>query len=380
MNLDGGGVSLAHVHAYIDGQLGETDCQRLEDYFDTNPEKFELLQQYLAINDHYQSQYDSVLQEAIPQNLLERVFGGEKDLFDHQPDRWEQAIGFLSVLLFSKPSSWSRVSVRRTDSLRGKISDKVSPWMHKLRSVTGFNRLAQASVVTRLGVGFKRFIHVPSQQIRAINMRRWPWLAKIRSSFGDVNLFAATSLLLVGLLIGSHIGESENSSPSNAPPSFSQAQALQAHLLYSKEGRVNLETEVDKQQPMLNRISQSIGRETRLVDLTEMGYVNAGMTLLPTEDAFALVTVYGTEQGQSVTLYISKADSDRHDNLKCFTTVGANNLCGWSDDALQFLIVSDLAVAETRQLAEWMQQNYSMAHLISSNEYFFSHTLGTINA
>jgi len=252
--------------------------------------------------------------------------------------------------------------------------------MQNLRSVTGFNRLAEASVLTRLSVGFKRFIHVPSQQIRAITMRRWPWLTKIRSSFGDVNLFAATSLLLVGLLIGSHIGESENSSPSNAPPSFSQAQALQAHLLYSKEGRVNLETEVDKQQPMLNRISQSIGRETRLVDLTEMGYVNTGMTLLPTEDAFALVTVYGTEQGQSVTLYIRKADSDRQDHLKCFTTVGTNNLCGWSDDALQFLIVSDLAAAETRQLAEWMQQNYSLAHLISSNEYFFSHTLGTINA
>jgi hypothetical protein len=108
------------------------------------------------------------------------------------------------------------------------------------------------------------------------------------------------------------------------------------------------------------------------------------MTLVPSVDGFSLITVYENEQSQSLTLSISLGDAAESGDIRC-TDPGdaANNhksICGWTNGKLQFVMVSDLVLTETQQLAEWMKQNYSMAHLISSNEYFFSQTLGTTKA
>jgi anti-sigma factor RsiW len=209
--------------------------------------------------------------------------------------------------------------------------------------------------------------------------------ANIGDSYREVNLFAVLSIAVIGMLIGMSLGGGgQLATESVASQGNVDLQAVQAHVFYNGEGRPVLETDPEKQQQLLTRLSDRAGKDIHLVDFSELGYRNAGMTLVPSVDGFSLITVYENKQSQSLTLSIGLDDATGAADIHC-TAPGeaANNhksICGWANGKLRFVVVSDLVLAETQQLAEWMKQNYSMAHLISSNEYFFSQTLGTTKA
>ncbi|KPJ90202.1 MAG: hypothetical protein AMJ53_14560, partial [Gammaproteobacteria bacterium SG8_11] len=216
--------------------------------------------------------------------------------------------------------------------------------------------------------------------VKQLSQRTSILLTKIGNSFSDVNLFAAASIVGLGIAIGSSLGDVSNTpAVASVQQGFAESQATQAHLFFRKEGRTVLEIEQDKQHQFLTWLSGRLGKEIRLIDFTEMGYSNAGMMLVPARDNFAMVTLYEDKQGQKLTLYVGLRDSEsNNDEIRCSARENTKSLCSWGNSSLQFVVVSDLAVTETNQLAQWMKQNYAMAHLISSNEYFFSQTLGTI--
>jgi anti-sigma factor RsiW len=386
MNLDADEISLAHVHAYVDAQLNDDDCERLEDYFDINPDKFDQLQRFLAINDHCQSLYDPVLSEPIPQRMLERIYGENIDPFQSPIRDFSQVSKSLSSLLFEKPSAWTGdLGQRLYELLRiNRLNDEpwfFKPWLIKLRSMISMREGQEEGTFIKFFKVLKLHPQTAPTWINQFVGHTSALLAKPKNSLLDVNLFAAAVIVSIGIAIGTYMHSSADAVvvvPTNQ--GYAEAQAIQAHLFYRKEGRFVLEADQEKQLQLLNWVSGRLGKEIRLIDFSEMGYSNAGVMLVPAVDNFAMVTVYEDDQSQKLTLYVGLRDAGNTDDIECVPRENTKSLCSWANGELQFVVVSDLPVAETRQLTEWMKQNYAMAHLISSNEYFFSHTLGTINA
>jgi anti-sigma factor RsiW len=204
-----------------------------------------------------------------------------------------------------------------------------------------------------------------------------------------VNLYAAISIAAIGIMIGMSMGggaqvDSPVAAKRIADFDYAQLQAVQGHTFYRGEGQSALETDEERQHQLLTWLSDRYGKEIRIVDFSKLGYSNAGMTLVPSANNFSLLTIYENTQGQYLTLYIGLRGAENSGDFGCTSgarvSEDANSVCAWASDKLQFVVVSDLLLDETKQLAEWMKQNYSMAHLISSNEYFFSQTFGTTSA
>lgn len=359
MNINNDSISLAHVHAYVDAQLTDEDCVRLEDYFDSNPDKFEQLQQYLAINDHYQALYDPVINEDIPQVILDRIYGTDSDPFEPEGFRFNEVTGYLPTILSAKPATWLEGVVR------------------KLYLLVRIDRLSFDAKIPHLQ-------SAPAWMARLGNHVS-TLFTNIVASLREVSLLATVIITVLGMLIGMSLGgETQPTAESVAGQGNVDLQAVQAHVFYNGEGRLVLETETEKQQQLLTQLSDRAGKEIHLVDFSELGYRNVGMTLVPSVDGFSLITVYENEQRQSVTLSIGLGEATEAGEVHCAAPGDAadkhNSICGWTNGKLRFVLVSDLVLTKTQQLAEWMKQNYSMAHLISSNEYFFSQTLGTTKA
>jgi anti-sigma factor RsiW len=381
VNLDADKISLAHVHAYVDAQLNDDDCERLEDFFDSNPDKFDQLQRFLAINDHYQSLYDSVLNESIPLSMLECIYGENLDPFQSPKNEFFRISNTLTSVLFEKPSVWTGDVGRHLYSfLRiNQLQDKA--WFIKLKSMIDIKAGQEDAVLVKLFKTLKLHPQTAPAWINQLARHTSALLTKLNNSFRDVSLFAAAVIVSLGIAIGIYV-RSNPDAPIVGPinQGYTESQAIQAHLFYRKQGRSILEANKDKQHQLLTWVSGRLGKEIRLIDFSEMGYSNAGMMLVPAMDNFAMVTVYEDDQGQKLTLYVGLRDAGKTDDIECVARENTKSLCSWANAELQFVVVSDLPVAETRQLTEWMMQNYAMAHLISSNEYFFSQTLGTINA
>lgn len=377
MNLGAEEISLAHVHAYVDAQLSDADCQRLEDYFDVNPDKFAQLQQFLAINDHFQSLYDTALSEPIPQSMFDRVYEDNHDPFCSAERGIPQISKKLSSVLLEKSDTVRAGLGQRLYSFLRINRLKNIPWFIRLQSLVSNEKEPQQTATTNN-------VEAPTLYpawIRQPLRHTFVLLTRIKSSIRNMNLFAAAGITAVGITVGVVLHNSPDTAivePVNQ--GYAQSQAIQAHLFYRKEGQSFLEENRDKQQQLLSWVSGRLGKEIRLIDFSEMGYSNTGMMLVPAVDNFAMVTVYENNQGQRITLYVGLRNAEKTAGTQCVARESTKSLCHWANDTLQFVVVSDLVVDETRQLAEWMMQNYAMAHLISSNVYFFSQTLGTINA
>ncbi|WP_455210765.1 anti-sigma factor family protein [Kaarinaea lacus] len=381
MNLEAAKISLAHVHAYVDGQLDDDGCERLEEYFDSEPDKFDQLQQFLAINDHYQSLCEPVLHEPIPQSMLERIYAENVDSFQSPNSGYQRVLATISSLLFDKPSVWLNSLGKRFYSFLRINRLENQLWYTKLRSAIGVVQGHEEGNFIKLTKSLKLHPQTAPAWMNQLANRAAVLLVKITNSYREVNLFAATSIVVIGVVIGGMVSSSHSTVTDATPSSgFAESQATQAHLFYRIEGRSALETNNEKQQQLLNWLSGRLGKEIRLIDFSEMGYKNIGLMLVPATSNFAMVTVYEDDQGQKLSLYIGLRDAGKTDDVACVARENTKSLCSWASDKLQFVVVSDLAINDTKQLAEWMQQNYAMAHLISSNEYFFSQTLGTIKA
>jgi anti-sigma factor RsiW len=355
VNIDNAQISLAHVHAYIDAQLNDEDCLRLEDYFDANPDKFEQLQRYLAINDHYQAIYDPIIKEAIPENIFDSLYNAKNDPFQSGGNNFGPVARFFSTVLFAKPSVW----------------------------MNGFGqRLYHLLRIERLNINTQFFASLPTPAwINRYRNQMSAMFAKIGNSYGEVNLFAVLSIASIGIMIGMSLGgESHPAAESSTVQNYAASQAIQAHVFYGGEGRPTLETDMEKQQQLLSWLSERSGKAIRIIDFSELGYHNAGMTLVPSMDNYSLITVYKDAQSQSLTLYVGLKETGKSEEFLCTSGENSKSTCAWANGKLQFVVVSDLALADTQQVAEWMRQNYSMAHLISSSEYFFSQTFGTTRA
>ena len=295
MNLDSDNISLAHVHAYVDAQLNDDDCERLEGYFDTNPDKFDQLQQFLAINEHYQTMYNPVLNEPIPESMLERIYGGNLDPFESPNREFPPVLTFLSSILFEKPNAWKgAVGLRLYSFLRiNQLEDK--PWLIKLRSMVSKQaRKDGDSVLVKLLKSLKLHPQTAPSWLNQFRRQATVLLAKPKSSLGDVNIFAAAVIVTIGIVIGVNVSRApgaDSAVTTNPNPGYVESQAIQAHLFYRKEGRSILEANNDEQQRLLTWVSGRLGKEIRLIDFTEMGYSNAGMMLVPAMDNFAMVTV-----------------------------------------------------------------------------------------
>jgi len=381
MNLDAANISLAHVHAYVDAQLDDNDCARLEEYFDVNPEKFEQLQQYLAINDHYQTRYESVLQEPIPQSMFERVYAENHEPFQSTNRGFHRMSETISSVLFDKPSVWISALNQRVHALLRLDRIEQQSWFIRLKSMISTEEGQAEGALTKFFKALKIHPQSAPAWINRLANHLSALLIKMNRSFGEVNLFATGSIVAIGIVIGVLVSNNhDNVINEPANQGHAESQAIQAHLFYRKEGRSALETDKDSQHDLLNWVSGRLGMEIRLVDFSELGYSNAGLMLVPAMSNFAMVTVYENDQGQKLTLYVGLRDGGKSDDVICAARENTKSLCSWTNDKLRFVVVSDLTVTDTKQLAVWMQQNYAMAHLISSSEYFFSQTLGTIKA
>ena len=116
---------------------------------------------------------------------------------------------------------------------------------------------------------------------------------------------------------------------------------------------------------MMNPVEKS---KVWLMDLSNKGYKNVGIMLLPSVVNYAFASVYENYKMQKLTLYVGFSKENTAPNLVCKSTINAKSLCRWIKNRLQFIVVSDTAANETGQISKWIMNNYSTVHLISSGD------------
>ncbi len=71
-------MSENYIHAFLDGQLSEQQASEVSSYLRSNNEQFREIESYRSINTEIHRLYDSVLDEPVPEFLLEIVNADEK--------------------------------------------------------------------------------------------------------------------------------------------------------------------------------------------------------------------------------------------------------------------------------------------------------------
>jgi len=373
-------ITLAHIHAYADAQLSDSDCALVEEYFDAHPEKIEELQQFLAISEHYQAMFGSLHDDSISAGLPARLASGNGDLFASSSNRIRDLLNRLDYVLFE-----IRFDLRQLNGMHF--------LKHRLLLLLRLNHLEEkewyvtlTSSVSRIWHGQRKTLTARfktlSQKSRLHLLTAPDWLAniykllsliktRVLNAYAEANLFVIISVATIGILIGAYwqtgrdVWENGRRSGSGVG---TESLAIQSHLLTSAEGQTVLPVEGEENQALLTWVSNRLGQTVRLIDLSDKGYKYTGVMLIPSATNYALVSVYKNDKMEKLTLFVGLREIEKATGLTCKTLHNAKDLCSWSTNRLKFVVISDSADRQTKQISRWIMNNYSTARFVSSHQ------------
>ena len=382
MNIGVNEISIAHIHAYVDAQLDDDDCALVEDYIDAHPEKFEELQQYLAMNEHYQTLFGSLSEVAVTAQMPMRLRDDSLTLFSPSFRGVWYVLSQLNDALFDKRFNLPRMLANVSNSVRSLKRSVIlrlgvnlleeKPWNSQVNGkVPGRWR----SVQNTLTVGIRELVN----KLRLHPQTASPWLMKIAgavsvlktkmvNSYTDLNLFAVLSIAVTGIVLGV-IWQRDGEVPDSdvIAGGGMELLAMQAQLFPAREKSAAAPVVDDDGHLLLSWISYRIGQNVRLIDLSDKGYRYQGVMLIPSAADYALVSVYTNTKMEKLTLLVGPGETDKTQNLRCKASSNATELCTWVRNKLQFVIVSNSTALQTKQISRWLMYNYSTARVVSGD-------------
>lgn len=375
-------ISLAHIHAYVDAQLNDDDCAAVEAYLDEHPSRFEELQQYLAINEHYQAMFGELHNEASLVPLPVPLDGARNELFLSSPSRISDFINHLETFLFDNHLDLPLWLTNAHQGLRV-VKNRVFTGLRLNRlEETGWYAVGRSRISRSLSVFQNRIVTGINGMLLRLKLhpRTAPaWLdgfvgsmsdikTKILKSFAQVNLFVVISITLIGVFIGSRWQESSLAADKiRFAGEGVESLAVQSHLLPTPDEQKLYSPPGGGNQALLAWVSNRLGQPVRIIDLSDKGYKHAGLMLIPAAADYALVSIYRNDKMQKLSLYIGRREAEKNPNLICKSKVNAKDICTWNNNKLQFVVVSDSTASHTKQISKWIMNNYSVAGLSAAH-------------
>ncbi|WP_455204295.1 hypothetical protein [Kaarinaea lacus] len=357
-------VTIAHVHAYVDDQLTDIQAEMVEQYFDNNPQKFDELQQYLSINDKCHAVFGHVLQQQIPEEMLETVYGdhGEEHTVGHLENQLRGSLVKQCGSLVSSVNSISQRFTAGRSSVR-MFANKLYAWLQldKLENAPWFvalrNRIPEWSsiqglikqLVLRLTVVLR--VHPSNAPPRLLSL--WQWIpnafAHGVASLRTMNVYAVSIIVCIGMIVGIYIQSSYAWFGGESIIKTVERQAQHAHALYTTEGRSLLVADTNSQLNMVTWLSNRFGKEIKLAEFAEQGLENVGAVLLPSHPNYALLHVYENTEMEKASLYINPHE-EAEAKLQCSDALSSRVVCSWSDKGILYVLVSELSLAQSQLL------------------------------
>lgn len=357
-------VTIAHVHAYVDDQLTDIQAEMVEQYFDDNPQKFDELQQYLSINDKCQAMFGHVLQQQIPEEMLETVYGDNDE--EHTVGHLEKQLrGSLVKQCGSLVSGVDSISQRFTagNSSGKAFASKLYAWLQlgKLENAPWFvalrNRIPKWSSIQR---SIKQLVSRLTDVVRVYLSNAPQWLlsllqwvsnafAHAAASLRTMNVYAVSVIVCIGMIVGIYMQSSYAWFGGESIIKTIERQAQHAHALYTTEGRSLLVADTNSQLNMVTWLSNRFGKEIKLAEFAEQGLENVGAVLLPSHPNYALLHVYENTEMEKASLYINPHE-EAEAKLQCSDATSSRVVCSWSDNDILYVLVSELSLAQSRLL------------------------------
>ena len=132
---------------------------------------------------------------------------------------------------------------------------------------------------------------------------------------------------------------------------------LNAHQFYAKNDRSLIETAGQRYQNLISWLAKRLGKNLQSNDLTEIGFKRVGSILLPTEEQFALYSIYENSKKQKISVIITAATMSSK-SKQCVQTSQAIPVCLSVNEGLSYAVASDLSLKETRHLADIIQYHF----------------------
>ncbi|WP_242683729.1 anti-sigma factor family protein [Paenalcaligenes suwonensis] len=132
---------------------------------------------------------------------------------------------------------------------------------------------------------------------------------------------------------------------------FAQRAAI-AHVVYSPDVRRPVEVSADQEQALVTWLTKRIGTEIRPPMLTALGYELIGGRLLPGERGPVAQFMYGTENGQRLTLYVTQEIPADASTAFQFGNDGATNVFYWVENNFGYAISAGTDRAELMRVSQ----------------------------
>lgn len=178
--------------------------------------------------------------------------------------------------------------------------------------------------------------------------RAWPWRA-VAAGLAIAVISGGSAWWMRGAIDGG-AGRFALSGNSTRLTGFAQRAAV-AHVVYTPDARRPVEVGADQEQALVTWLTKRLGTAVRPPDLHALGYSLIGGRLLPGGKGPVAQFMFGTAQGQRLTLYVTREDAGRETAFR-FGQDGAVNVFYWVDKEFGYAISSGDSRQELLRVAE----------------------------
>ena len=138
----------------------------------------------------------------------------------------------------------------------------------------------------------------------------------------------------------------------NDPLSGFAQRAAVAHVVYSPDIRRPVEVGADQEQALVTWLTKRMGAAVRPPTLANLGYELIGGRLLPGEKGPVAQFMYGSADGQRLTLYVTReVPSDSNTSFR-FGKDGSVNVFYWVEDQFGYAISAGSDKAELMRVSQ----------------------------
>jgi len=124
------------------------------------------------------------------------------------------------------------------------------------------------------------------------------------------------------------------------------------HAIYSAERRHAVEVASDERPHLVAWLTNRLGTEVKLPDLTEAGFQLVGGRLLPGESKPAAHFLYEDVEGRRVTLYMRHGDTGGHDTRFSFADEGGVGVYYWISGQTGYALAASLEREDLLKVAK----------------------------
>lgn len=166
---------------------------------------------------------------------------------------------------------------------------------------------------------------------------------------------AALVLLVVGAAAGWGLNDFVSSQQDPVAAAFPERAGI-VHAIYAREKRHAVEVPAGEKPHLVAWLTNRLGTQVILPDLTEEGFALVGGRLLPGETKPAAHFLYEDVQGRRVTLYMRHGDTGGGDKRFAFASQNGVGVYYWIDGPRGYAIAGSVDREELLRLSKRVYQ------------------------